>query len=310
VTVHPGDEYLVALGMLRAILDENLAPGLQGDWRASLSSMTAQWPPAKVSERTGIEEDIIRKIARLFAAAKAPLALAEGLSISSPNALEAAVAANLLCTVSSGSLPTIDFASKSAYSQAAPASEIKEITERMKHGEVDLLLIHDVNPAFNLPLAWDFAKGMEFVPMVASFSSFLDETSSMAHLLLPTHTPLESWGDYSPREGVMDLMQPTMGNIFQTRHIGDVLLATGRALAGRERFPWDDFHQVLLASWKERWKTSARDVPFDVFWQNALMRGGVWDRNGLSGFQPSAGQPVQFAFPESERSEKSATSFG
>ena len=54
---------------------------------------------------------------------------------------------------------------------------MKELTEKMLQGEVDLLVIHQANPLFNLPPAWNLKKALQTVPWVISFSSFRDETS-------------------------------------------------------------------------------------------------------------------------------------
>ena len=59
-----------------------------------------------------------------------------------------------------------------------------------------------------------------------SFASIPDETSARADLVLPDHTPLESWGDAAPRPGVRSLVQPTLRPLFDTRALGDTLIAT------------------------------------------------------------------------------------
>ena len=101
---------------------------------------------------------LLRQVARRFAEAERPLALAEGLSVSSPHAMETAVAANLLSALKPGTQQTIDFPGTSAYSQVARAAAVKELAERMKHGDIEILLIHGANPVFSLPSSWEFQK--------------------------------------------------------------------------------------------------------------------------------------------------------
>ena len=60
--------------------------------------------------------------------------------------------------------------------------------------------------------------------------SLPDETSEQAHLVLPDHTPLESWGDAAPRPGVRSLVQPAIRPLFDTQAIGDTLLGIARAM--------------------------------------------------------------------------------
>src|SRR5262249_17491698 len=141
------------------------------------------------------------------------------------------------------------------------------------------------------------------VPFVVSLSSHLDETSARAHLLLPDLTPLESWGDYAPREGVWGLMQPAMGAIpvlgerrqdaldlitarpsevcpgVETKATGALLLDAGRALVpGSDKGPFraKTFAEHLREAWLGMAKSVAPAVPFDQFWEEALRRGGVF----------------------------------
>ncbi len=277
VPVAPGDEFLVALGILRVILDEDLVPSMDPERRGMLSGVAAPWSLDAIGARSGLDPDLLRKLARAFARARKPLALAGGLSVQGPNATETAVAANLLCSLNPGSEQTIDFGSTSSCTSAAGSDTMNELADRMKRGEVDLLLIHGANPVFSLPLSGDFRKCVESVPMVVSFSSTPDETSALAHLVLPSHTPLESWGDYSPRTGVYGLMQPVMGQVFDTKHLGDILIASGKKLKKPESFPWKDFYELLQESWNPKWQETAPDEPFDSFWQKALESGGAWE---------------------------------
>lgn len=276
IPVPPGREYLIAVGMLRAILDESLAPGLTAERGNALAQAVERWPLGRVAASTGIDAQTLGSLARQFAGAQAPLALAEGLPTSAANATETAVAANLLCTVVEGTRRTMDFRHASSCGLAAEAGAVKELAERMKRGEVDLLLLRDVNPVFSLPFSEDFRKGMERVPLVVSFTSAMDETTALAHLVLPTDTPLESWGDYAPREDVVGLMQPVMGRLFDTRHLGDILLSSGRKLKGDDRFPRQDFYGALRNAWSQRWRASGSTLSPESFWEDALRKGGAW----------------------------------
>ena len=124
------------------------------------------------------------------------------------------------------------------------------------------------------------------MPFVVSLSSHMDETTARAHLVIPDLTPLESWGDHSPREGVWGLLQPAMGPVpkigptnpdvldlpqlqavrnalgrrapetfpgVETKATGDLLLDTGRALVpGSEKtvFQAKTFADYLRDSWR------------------------------------------------------------
>jgi anaerobic selenocysteine-containing dehydrogenase len=60
-----------------------------------------------------------------------------------------------------------------------------------------LLLLHEANPVYGSPTAWRVREALSKIPFIASFGSFIDETSILADLILPDHSFLESWGTYS-----------------------------------------------------------------------------------------------------------------
>jgi molybdopterin-containing oxidoreductase family iron-sulfur binding subunit len=104
-------------------------------------------------------------------------------------------------------------------------------------------------------------------------------------------------------------MQPVMGNLYDTKPLGDILIRSGRSAHGRDRFPWKDFHQLLLLSWEQRWKTSGSKQPFPLFWSEALQRGGIYLEPPVKGSKPSL-RSESFSFPPGGKGENSAKGFG
>ena len=278
IRVKPGDEYLIAIALLNIVWQQR--PNTRPDENTSsrLEEMLPELSVEDIAHITGVESELIQKVGRKFAEAEKPLALADGLSYAAPNSLPTAVAANLLCTVHPASGQLVDFSLKSTLGETGRAGDLQDLTERMRRGEIDVLLLHDVNPVFTLPPAWRFGDTLAKVPMIVSFSSCPDETSAFAHLILPTLTPLESWGEYTPRVGVTGLMQPVMGPVFATRQMEDILIATGKQAAGETRFPWPDFHALLKARWQKMAGAAAEsDSSPELFWLKALQQGGRWN---------------------------------
>jgi molybdopterin-containing oxidoreductase family iron-sulfur binding subunit len=297
IQTRPGTEYAVGLGILRAILDENLVANLPPARRAALAAMCGNWPIEKAAGTAGCDQKLIRAAAAALAKASRPLAIAEGLSLSVPNAADTAIAANLLCTLKPASLDAIDFSRPSAYSRTATAKSLKDLTERMRAGSVDVLLLYRVNPAFTLPQSWDFAGAMKSVPTVVSFSHAQDETSSLAHLVLPTNYSFEDWGDYSPRPDVTGFLQPVMGPVFNTKPLGDILLSTGKKVKGEKGFPFKDFYEALQGYWTRVWKSVGAKGDFETFWQNIVMKGGYWPEQKKQAGSFSIPTPA-YTFPE------------
>src|SRR5262249_7285060 len=146
-------------------------------------------------------------------------------------------------------------------------------------------ILADVNPVFTMPAKAGFAEVLAKVPLVVSLSNRPNETASKAAVVLPALHPLESWGDYVAEDGVIGLMQPTMGRVqiagkpVEGKSTGDVLLAVGRLALGEEAskasLRWASFEEYL----KEEWKKIAAGqggASFAEFWQAALERGGIW----------------------------------
>ena len=270
VQVPPGGESIVALGLLRLLAREAPAASRTERLFPAISAIT----PTVVEERTGVKPDVLSALARRILMARRPLALAEGTTFQDPHALETAVAANLLCALSPDCPELLDFSNPASLGRVIPAAGMKALVDRMSSGDIRALLIYRANPAFNLPPSWGFEAALRKVPTVISFSSLPDETSRLAGLLMPSHTFLESWGEYSPNLRITGLSQPVMGSLFSTRPLGDMLLSSGKKLGKGEAFQEKDFYEVLRKGWDRR-RQSTGSGP-EAFWQESLKRGGMW----------------------------------
>jgi molybdopterin-containing oxidoreductase family iron-sulfur binding subunit len=113
------------------------------------------------------------------------------------------------------------------------------------------------------------------VKHVVSFSSSSDETTELAWLGLPAHTPLEAWGDHEPVAGVRGLQQPVMAPVFDTRQLGDILLGVAKELGDpvQSALPYEDFLEYLRGEWARL----AGKADFEAFWTDALKRGGLFE---------------------------------
>ncbi len=304
IPVAPGDEYLVALGILQLAVKHLTPDNISGKLGGQLLAAAREIPLEDILKRTGVEKNLLEKVALAFAQARTPLALAEGLSFTSPHSLETAVAANLLCLVREESMKAIDFGQPSSVQDCDSSRRMRELCTRMRRGSIELLLVHHANPAFFLPRSWEFEEALQEVPMVVSFNTAPDDTSRHAHWVLPTHTPLESWGDHVPRKGIRGLMQPVMGPVFHTRHLGDILLSVGRQVRGPHAFPAENFREVLRCAVQKAGEHEAPHVPAREFWQQSLRRGGIWPARE----EPAKAPPhrtLSFSFQRAFRTQES-----
>ncbi|MBI4608663.1 MAG: molybdopterin-dependent oxidoreductase [Candidatus Rokubacteria bacterium] len=276
----PGTEALLALALLRVIVDEGLqAPGVDV---ATLKAAVREVDVAAAAGQSGVPVETVTRLARDFARGKPSVAIGGGVAVSGENATELQLVLHLLNYAVGNIGRAVRFGPDSVFGRASAYREVLSLTQVMEKGEVGVLLLYRVNPLFTLPARAGFAAALKKVPFVVSFSDVLDETTTQAHLVLPDLHPLESWGDFSPQDGVYGLMQPTMGVVpgYEARAVGDVLLAVGRAVLGSPEgkgpFRWESFESYLKDRWRGLAKELAPRTPFDAFWEESLRRGGAW----------------------------------
>jgi menaquinone reductase, molybdopterin-binding-like subunit len=149
---------------------------------------------------------------------------------------------------------------------------------------VKVLLLYQADPVFSAPTAWGVRAALDKIPFIASFSSFLDETTVLADLILPDHSPLESWLDDVPPSGsartIRSVAPPAMHPLHNTRSTPDVLLDLARELGGdlAKALPWKTYDEAIetsfVALYREKGSKTAKDA--DQFWQKAQGQGGWW----------------------------------
>jgi molybdopterin-containing oxidoreductase family iron-sulfur binding subunit len=261
----PGTEGLVALAILRVLVDEGLVDRRFGEAVGAVQVKQA-------AEASGVSVETLRHVAKVFAAAKPGLAIGGGVAASGRNATQALAAVNLLNAAVGAVGRTVRFGPDSALGKVTPYGEVAQLVEAMRKGEIEVLILGPgVNPAFTLPEGVKAADAIRKVPLVVSFASMPDETTALAHVVLPGTHWLESWGDYSPREGVIGVMQPTMSPVRDALPVGDALLRLARTVLGAEEgkgpLPWPTFEQYLRTAWASVGGEG---------WEAALQLGGAW----------------------------------
>ncbi len=278
----PGTEGVLAMAILKAMVAADRRAGRFTDLVKDVDLEAA-------ARESGVSVETIAEIAHAFASARPSLAIGGGVAMTGSNATETLVAVNLLNAAAGNVGTTVRFGPDSTFGRAGAYSDMGTLAQAIRAGEIEVLLLTGgVNPAFTLPGGLKIAEALKTVPFVVSFSNLPDETTALAHLILPDTHWLETWGDYSPRAGVVGLMQPTMMPLVQARPMPDVLLTVGRSVLGIEEgkgpLPWPNFEAYLKAAWEPRVKADT--------WEKALERGGQW-----SEIPVSAVTPVRAALP-------------
>jgi len=270
----PGTEGVLALGIARAALDAARDSGAEVPDADQLRGILSGFGENAVSTITEVPAATIRRLGKAMLAARQPVALPPGVALTSRRAT-ATTAAVLILNAVVGAIGKSVFVvpDGSATDQVASYREVAQLVQRMKAGSVSLLLIHDTNPVYSMPGDSGFAEALEKVDFVISTASGPDETSERADLILPDHTPMESWGDHAPRPGVRSLIQPTIRPLHDSRAFGDTLIESARAMgdATAAQLPSGSFRTILEQAWS------------DTDFRAALAAGGVFGKEAASG---------------------------
>ncbi len=280
----PGTEGILALAMLKVILDAGLeAPDADV---ATLREAVKEVDVGEAARTAGVPVDSITRIAKDFATSKGGLAIGGGAAAAGSNATASLVAVNLLNAAAGAVGKRVRFGADPALGRVSPYAEMVKLVAAMSKGEIEVLVLVDVNPVYTMPTTSGFTQALAKVPMVVALASRSNETTAGAHLVLPTLHPLESWGDYEVESDVIGLMQPAMGPVpiggrpVDAKAPGDVLLLVGREALGLKEgkgpLGWASFQDFLTEEWQKRAKEFAPGKPFPEFWEEALKRGGVW----------------------------------
>jgi anaerobic selenocysteine-containing dehydrogenase/Fe-S-cluster-containing dehydrogenase component len=280
----PGTEGPLALAMLKVIVDEGLvAPGV--DARA-LAGAVQGVDVAAVATQSGVPADTIKRVAHALGASKTGLVLGGGAAVSGTNATDMLEAMNLLNVAIGAVGKRVRFGGETA--RPGTYADMLALTQAMAKGEIEVLILGDVNPVYAMPPKAGFAEALAKVPMVVSLANRPSETTAKAHLVLPALHWLESWGDQVAEAGVVGLMQPAMGPVemggkpVDGKSVGDILLSVGRQALGLAAEPGKGplqtptFADFVKAEWTAIAKEQAKGKPFAEFWEESLRRGGSW----------------------------------
>ena len=278
-----------------------------------------EYSPKRVSFLTGIPEETIVQIAEEFSSHRPSIAISgrgvgmqtngtySQMAIDSLNALVGSIDAKgglLLqrrppfqkwpsikkdAVAEKGlSQPRIDGAGSMPYPFADEVPYL--LPEQIRKGKpypVETLFLYYTNPLFSLPEPERFREAMEKIPLIVSFSPFMDETTTYADLVLPDGTYFDRWQDDHVEPGLgfpmFGLRSPVLEKpLYDTRDTGDVIIQMARSLGGdiAKSFPWKDFQEALKDAVRGVFASKRGSIQtnvFEDFWKTLIDRGGWWD---------------------------------
>jgi len=248
-----GTEGVVALGIAHLLSPNNA--GLAG------------FAPDAVEKVTGVAAKKIERLAREIGEMKPALAIVGGPTLAYTNGSFHARAVNTLNAVLAG----IGHASGIGFTPGADAVRPLRPSADLKNLSAQVLLLDDANPIYGTPKGWGVRDAMAKVAYIASFSSFIDDSSAHADLILPDHTFLEGWTDSLPESGSMTLVAsaagPVMKPLYQTRSTPDVLIEVAAKLKTPIAMPWKTYDEAIKAGFDKIGPTA---------WDDVAKQGGHW----------------------------------
>ncbi len=311
------------------------------DWRDSSGAerqgyktlVLSHYSPSSVSEITGVPAETVVKLAREFATQGPSLAIGTRGDIYQQMAVHAlnALAGNIdkpggiLTIKNSPALdlpaPRIDETAQKGLQKppvASPGSgefplapysfsRFSEGVLKEKPYGLRTLLVYNCNPLFSSHPADDFMQAMRKIPLVISFSPYMDETAQNADLILPDHTYLEKWQSNSIHSfqgfPVVGMGKPVVKPLYNTRHTAELVLEIAKGMGNplAKAFPWKDSKEVLSEAMKKIYEMNKGDLfgpevdaaflrelarrgwrapafkSFEEFWEGMQEKGGWWD---------------------------------
>jgi len=295
ITVRPGTEAAVAAALALELIeapDADLAAEQRSRARALLDAAGAP-DLAGAAASAGVDAVALTDVVQAFRNAERPVVLGGGAACRADNATALEVAVAMINELIGANGRNVSYDRPHQVGNVSRGAEVGALIDRMRAGDIATLLLHHTNPAFALPPESGVVAALEAVPTVVSFASYLDESTAAADLVLPDHTPLESWGDYAPTPEVRGLQQPSMRPLHETMATGEVLLRIGAADTPDEEL----FPQYVQEAWRRLHREVGAAGGFEEFWEQSLRTGGWFATSPGPGAPTVAAQDGPTASP-------------
>jgi len=301
IAIIPGTEAILAIGIASVIIQKSLyKKKLIEKYSKGFNDFKVlvlkEYSPEKVSKITGVKKSEIIAIAKKFADASNPVAICgsgqgrtpgnifEFMAVHALNALTGSInniggvfvvpepdyikwpeAEKDDVAVKGIKKDRIDGAGKKYPDTRYVINRLIDSINSTGDSPVELLFVNGANPCYAMPDTENVIKAFKKIPYVVSFSSYFDETTEMADIILPNHTNLERLEDIPLAAGlikpVVGLSMPVVEPEFNTRHIGDVFIQMAKLMDGniKASFPWNNYEECLKKTLDDKWDKLAKD---------------------------------------------------
>ncbi len=190
------------------------------------------------------------------------------------------VAVNLLNEVL-GNKPVYDFEKSFVrVDEEIVNKNLNELVESLNNSEVEVLINLDTNPVYHLAPEYKFEEAITKANTVVTFCETSNETSEISNFVLPINHDLESWNYFRTRNNVVNLQQPVIAPLYDTRQTESILLTWIEG--STEYFNQDIYHKYIRAAFEEDvYKISNSAASYDSYWYSVLHDGFVKTKNSV-----------------------------
>ncbi|MDA0577858.1 MAG: TAT-variant-translocated molybdopterin oxidoreductase [Verrucomicrobia bacterium] len=143
---------------------------------------------------------------------------------------------------------------------------LKALTDDMRGGAVQTLVMFGVNPAYDAPSDIPFATSMASVPLCVHWGIYEDETAVLCHWHVAATHDLEQWGDLRAFDGTVSIQQPLIAPLYAGKSAVEML----DAMLGRPSRPGYD---AVRGYWEKQRGTTN----FEAFWRATIHNGFMAD---------------------------------
>src|SRR5271167_4981727 len=151
--------------------------------------------------------------------------------------------------------------------EAKPQEQVpalKELTDDMNAGKVDLLLIVGGNPVYEAPADFEFAQAMDKVLLRVQYGLYKDETYDHVHWHINGTHYLEQWGDSRAFDGTATITQPLIAPLYNAKSPYEFIfsLVGSSEMAG---------YEIV----RKYWQGKMQGGDFEASWRKAVHDGFV-----------------------------------
>jgi molybdopterin-containing oxidoreductase family iron-sulfur binding subunit len=276
ISLKPGTEGIFAMGLAQYLLNSGKINNLSIP--STVRERISEYDVNNVNEITGASDDHIGRVGDALLRSSPSLVLA-GPSIGGhSNGYQAASAIMMLNMLLGNIGKTITPQPKTPLSdlkaRSGNTADLVAFTNKLKSNDLKAVFFYGANPVFSAPESLGLKETLD-APFKVAISSFPDETTMQADVVLPAASYLEDWGTHvasqGPGQDVVSVQQPLMEKWKGTsKGVGDIVLDLLKTTAPERYKVFPDYYSYLRGALRALPQGGLND---ESFWEQALQNG-------------------------------------